>query len=92
MHPFSTPHSPLKTLENLKVFWCFQGVEKECIGTNGLITVLLFGYSNVANWQSSWVVVFLVGILANFGTPVLMQIPFNPSRFSVSWKKEISFR
>ena len=23
---------PLKTLENLTVFWCFQGVEKGCIG------------------------------------------------------------
>ena len=23
---------PLKSSENLKVFWCFQGVEKECIG------------------------------------------------------------
>ena len=23
---------PLKTSENLTVFWCFQGVEKECIG------------------------------------------------------------
>ena len=23
---------PLKTSENCKVFWCFQGVEKGCIG------------------------------------------------------------
>ena len=23
---------PLKTEENLTVFWCFQGVEKGCIG------------------------------------------------------------
>ena len=23
---------PLKTSENLMVFWCFQGVEKQCIG------------------------------------------------------------
>ena len=23
---------PLKTSENRKVFWCFQGVEKRCIG------------------------------------------------------------
>ena len=23
---------PLKTSENRKVFWCFQGVEKGCIG------------------------------------------------------------
>ena len=27
----------LKTSENLKVFWCFQGVEKECIGNKELI-------------------------------------------------------
>ena len=29
MHPFSPP---LKTSENLKVFRCFQGGEKGCIG------------------------------------------------------------
>ena len=28
---------PLKTSENRKVFWCLQGVDKGCIGTNGLI-------------------------------------------------------
>ena len=27
---------PLKTSEDLMVFWCFQGEEKGCIGTNGL--------------------------------------------------------
>ena len=31
MHPFSTPLS-LKTSQNRKVFWCFPGVEKKCIG------------------------------------------------------------
>ena len=31
MQPFSTP---LKTSENLRVFWCFQGVEKGCIGND----------------------------------------------------------
>ena len=29
MHPFSTLP---KTSQNVMVFWCFQGVEKECIG------------------------------------------------------------
>ena len=29
MHPFSTP---LKTSENRKAVWCFQEVEKACIG------------------------------------------------------------
>ena len=28
---------PLKTSENLTIFWCFQGVGKGCIGTIGLI-------------------------------------------------------
>ena len=27
---------PLKKSENLTVFWCFQRVEKRCIGNNGL--------------------------------------------------------
>ena len=31
--------SPLKTSENRKVFLCFQGVEKGCIGTNGFTEV-----------------------------------------------------
>ena len=30
LHPFSTP---LKTSENLTVFWCFQGLEEGCIGS-----------------------------------------------------------
>ena len=30
---------PLKTSENLTVLWCFQGVEKECIG-NELLYIL----------------------------------------------------
>ena len=34
MHPFLYP---LKISENRKVFWCFRGVEKGCIGENGLI-------------------------------------------------------
>ena len=34
----------LKTSENLMIFWCFQGVEKGCIGnkwTNNRITIVL---------------------------------------------------
>ena len=27
---------PLKTSESHKVFWCFQGVEKGCIGKEGV--------------------------------------------------------
>ena len=29
---------PLKTSENLKIFWYFQGVEKDCIG-NQLVNI-----------------------------------------------------
>ena len=40
LNPF-IPNVPfpyhLKTSENRKVFWCLQGVDKGCIGTNGLI-------------------------------------------------------
>ena len=30
---------PLKKSENRKAFWCFQGVEKECIGDKWLISL-----------------------------------------------------
>ena len=33
---------PLKTEENLTVFWCFQGVEKGCIGNEWVNLVPLF--------------------------------------------------
>ena len=36
---------PLKTSENLKVFWCFQGVEKGC---NELRNVWMFSKESVA--------------------------------------------
>ena len=42
MHPFSTP---LKTSENRKVF-CFQGVEKGCIG-NKCVELIFFGNTRV---------------------------------------------
>ena len=31
MVPIASLFYPLKTLENLTIFWCFQGVEKGCI-------------------------------------------------------------
>ena len=34
---------PLKTSENRKVFLCFQGVEKGCIG-NKWVNKIIFGY------------------------------------------------
>ena len=33
---------PLKTSENLTVFWCFQGVEKGCIGNEWVNFLLTF--------------------------------------------------
>ena len=38
MHPFPTAWKHLKTSENRKVFWCFQGVEKGCIGNEWVKT------------------------------------------------------
>ena len=35
MYPFSTPWKQ-KTVKTLTVFWCFEGLEKWCIGKNGL--------------------------------------------------------
>ena len=35
-------HYTLKTSENRKVFWCFQGVEKGCIGNKWVKSCLLF--------------------------------------------------
>ena len=44
VNPF-TPNAPflypLKTTENLMVFWCFQGVEKRCIGKESVNNDLL---------------------------------------------------
>ena len=36
---------PLKTSENLTVFWCFQGVEKGCIGNELAKSVLVVWYT-----------------------------------------------
>ena len=33
---------PLKTSENLTVFWCFQGVEKICIGREWVLSLIYF--------------------------------------------------
>ena len=43
---------PLKTSENLKVFWCFQGVEKRCIG-NKWVKLLFRHRSNLKFFFSS---------------------------------------
>ena len=40
---------PLKTSENRNVFWCFQGVEKECIGKERV------KMSMMGDWTISWI-------------------------------------
>ena len=43
---------PLKTAENRKYFWCFQGVQKECIG-NEWVKVLWFSQAHKYLWIKS---------------------------------------
>ena len=43
MYSFSTP---LKTSENRKVLWSFQGVEKGCIGNKGVKVFLILFLSD----------------------------------------------
>ena len=46
---------PLKTLENLKVFWCFQEVEKGELGINGLKSPkMLYCHIQKDEWLSKW--------------------------------------
>ena len=40
MHPLSAP--PPESIRNRKVIWCFQGVEKSCIGNVWVNKILLF--------------------------------------------------
>ena len=44
IHPFSTPWK-----HQFKVFWCFQGVEKGCFGTNGLKSSIIY-----MNFSQQW--------------------------------------
>ena len=39
---------PLKTSENLAVFWCFQGVEKGCIGNEWVKRKLMYKSKQVS--------------------------------------------
>ena len=50
LHPFSTV---MKTSENHKVFWCFQEVEKGCIG-NELVKANFFWNLVFISFQNSW--------------------------------------
>ena len=56
LNPFvpTTPFLyPLKTSENLTVFWCFQWVEKEWLGTNGLIPLNVYSRLTTFYWVLS---------------------------------------
>ena len=53
---------PLKTSENLTIFWCFQGIEKWCIG-NTLVNLARKSHlekswkiSNYCQWRGSFAV------------------------------------
>ena len=69
MHPFSTP---LKTLENLTVFWCFhlmvfwcfQGIKKGCIGNKCVNKI--FSTSSVASLWSPHVLIQAPSSLSYF--------------------------
>ena len=50
MHPFSTPWKHQKTVTFSGVFWCFQGVEKKCLGTNGLMAAKTHKYEIERNF------------------------------------------
>ena len=67
MHPFSTPWKHRS--ENLAIFWCFQGIEKECIGNEwvkdvnysrkGLILDTWLGSGGASgNWYINWYLKF----------------------------------
>ena len=58
---------PLKTSENYKVFWCFQEVEKECIGNNWVNLNTQYKFSiDTRNIDSSKTKVFWFIIIALF--------------------------
>ena len=43
----------LNTSENLTVFWCFQGVEKECIGSEWVKKRLVFSCEFCRIWRTA---------------------------------------
>ena len=69
---------PMKTSENRKVFWRFQGVEKGALGMNGLkISKPFWRYKSYADWVSTKWEIFTKWIayregkqfIKNFGQP-----------------------
>ena len=50
MHPFLYP---LKISENHKVFWCFQGVEKGCIGYKWVYSTFWGHWKKYFTWIST---------------------------------------
>ena len=75
MNPFVPNASflyPLKTSENLMVFWCFQRVEKCSLGTNGLVNINNYctHFIKLAGWQLSRVAIGSMKIFPGGNYPV----------------------
>ena len=50
--PNAPPNYPLKTSENLRVFWCFQGIEKGALGTHVLMELLMVWWEVNPQWRN----------------------------------------
>ena len=69
---------PVKTSENLKVFWRFQGVEKLCIGNKwvnySLATILIYEAPTVRNTKKKFSIKdFLIWIWSHLLKKSLME-------------------
>ena len=53
---------PLKTLENRKVFWCFQGVEKGCMKNEWVMLIIISKY--VVMFWSTKTAYFICNLVA----------------------------
>ena len=69
---------PLKTSENLTVFWCFQWVEKGCIGSEWVNKKMLLNanirryfYSLEWMWLDSWKTIILCSNVAPWTNPCI---------------------
>ena len=65
--PNATFFYPLKTSENLTVFWCFQGVEKGCIGNKWVTVNVTFSVLTLFSpWYFNLVFAFSFCIFLNY--------------------------
>ena len=80
---------PVKTSENLKVFWRFQGVEKLCIGNKwvnySLATILIYEAPTVRNTKKKFSIKdFLIWIWSHLLKKSLME-----NFIFLQWWKEL---